>query len=190
MGALTDNAKKAAMGYDSILQNGIFADHMGQFDEEYKGFPAKVLEKWMSQDPDVRFDVDVSEPKVFSDIAYRLKNYEYKHEERAAFQEFFARLIVLEATRGLCAKLGTDFMSAKVELYDTDVTHLISDLSMHILLKDKTIDEVERDMFYLAVVEQKPIAEIALEKKCSVATVGKIVDQLKNRAIEIQMELN
>ena len=189
MGAQTDNAKKAARGYDSILRNGIFAQHMEWFVEEYKTFPSEVLERWMEQDPDSRGDVDIPESEVFDEIAHRIQYYDYYPEERGAFQQFFARLIVLDATKKLCKKLGTDFESAEVELFDTDVSHLIVDLAQHIVLKDKRIDDVERDMYYQSVIEGKPIAKIAEENNCSISKVERIIAGLNKQVLDVQMEM-
>ena len=187
MGALTDNASKAARGDDSMLKNGILAQHLDWFEEEYRDYPFEVFEEWMEGCSDNRGAVYIQEFDAIGEMSRILQKYEY--DPREEFGQFFKRLIVFGAMKRFCRAEGVDLMTTKISMFDTDGQHLLSELATHIVLKDKTIDPVEREMLFQCVVERTPVNEIAKANECRPETVDGVVKRLSKRVDEIKEKL-
>ncbi len=181
MGALTEGIK-------SIHKNGLFARHQEAFYWEYVGFFEGILYSWMEKDPDKRARIDNGklETVIPNKIAKLVCYYDYHHKERRLFQELYARLAILEATRLLEKK---NFLNATVDEFDCTVKELIDDMSVALVVHDIREKPAEREIYRIVVGEGLSIEKAAKLKKRTTQKVSDIIKKMTGKANEFAKQL-
>ncbi len=174
MGALTEGIK-------SIHKNGLFARHQEAFYWEYVGFFEGILYSWMEKDPDKRARIDNGklETVIPNKIAKLVCYYDYHHKERRLFQELYARLAILEATRLLEKK---NFLNATVDEFGCTVRELADSMAVALVIHDIREKPAERELYRLVTVERLSIDKVAKLKKKTAQKVSEIVDKMNTKA--------
>ena len=181
MGALTEGIK-------SIHKNGLFARHQDALYWEYVGFFEGILYSWMKKDPDKRACIDNGKlgTLIPNKIAKLVCNYDYHHKERGLFQELYARLAILEATRLLEKK---NFLNATVDEFDCTVRELADGMAVTLVIHDIREKPAERELYRLVIAEGLSIDKVAKLKKKTTQKVSEIVDKMNAKAKKFAEQL-